>query len=184
MRIAFPSHRSPALRRGTDVALVCAMLLLSLTWSQARAQTIQRYSDEDLAQHSSKIVEGTVADVHSDWNSDHNQIYTTVTLRVSRVIKGSIPPDGRVVLHMLGGSVGDITMDVIGQPAFGPGEDVIVFIDSQAPKLMPVTGLDRGKFTVAPDPSTGQPTVVGRGVSRDRFVRDLSRIVATQEGGR
>jgi hypothetical protein len=87
-------------------------------------------------------------------------------------------------VNLLGGRVGDTVLELVGQPSFETGENVIVFLDATHPQYMPITGLSQGKLTVSADPVTGAVNVIDRGVSRDAFVRDISRIVTEQERGR
>lgn len=169
---------SSILRTTTFVVLLAAAPSFTL------ATSVVKLDDDSLVLLSSAIDEGDVTSVRSEWTPGHKQIVTTVEIRVSQAFKGSRPADGRLVLRLLGGRVGDTVMEAIGQPTFAEGEHVIVFLDAEGVDLMPITGLFQGKFTVLPDPATGVPTVVERGVPRDEFVRTVSRIVAKPEGGR
>lgn len=171
---------------GVRVVLVAAVLAAgtSLSPASSLATSVARLSDAELVRHSSSIVEGRVTGVRSEWNASRTQIHTIVTLRVTGSLKGGALAGEQVVLRLLGGRVGDTVAELVGGPKFAVDEDVIVFIDRQAVELMPITGLFQGKFTVATDPASGQRTVSGRRGTRDAFVGDIARIVASQEGGR
>ncbi len=165
------------------IVVAAALFVSTILLTTSHATSVVKLADDGLVRLSSIIVEGRVTSVHSEWNADHTQIQTLVTIRVSDSIKGAAPGD-LLVLRLLGGQVGDTVMELVGGPTFSVDENVIVFLEKDAPELMPITGLFQGKFTVTADPSTGQQMVVGRKMSRDAFVNRISGIVATQEGGR
>ena len=171
---------------GVGVVLVAAVLIagMALTSQRSLATSVVHFSDAELVRHSSSIVEGRVTGVRSEWNTSRTQIHTIVTLRVTASLKGSAAAGEQVVLRLLGGRVGDTVAELVDGPKFAVDEDVIVFLDSGAVELMPITGLFQGKFTVATDPASGTRTVSGRPTTRDAFVGDIARIVASQEGGR
>jgi len=145
---------------------------------------MMQLSDEQMVKSSKRIVEGRVTETRSEWNAAHNQIRTTVTIDVSQMLKGPMPANRRLVFEQLGGQVGDIIMDITDQPAFKVDENVIVFLRDPSPAPTPVVGLTQGKLNVVRDPDTGILTVQGRNLSRDAFVRNISRVVVEQEGGR
>jgi len=150
----------------------------------SRSTSVDRLSDQDLVSLSSMIVEGRVTGVRSEWTSDHTQIHTIVTIRVSTALKGAAPGNGLLVLRLLGGQVGDTVMELIGGPTFVTDEEVIVFVEAGGPELMPITGLFQGKFTVTTDAVSGARVISERQVPRDAFVEQISRMVVEQEGGR
>jgi hypothetical protein len=168
------------------VASIAAMLLLAVTAfpHTSTATSVRQMSDAELVRSSSSIIEGRVTGVRSEWNTGRTQIHTIVTIRVANSLKGSAAAGEQVVLRLLGGRVGDTVAELVGGPQFTVDEDVIVFLDSGAVDLMPVTGLFQGKFTVATDPNSGVRMVSGRPATRDAFVGDIARIVTSQEGGR
>jgi hypothetical protein len=168
------------------VTSVVATLLLAGTMfpQTSTATSVRQLSDAELVRSSSSIIEGQVTGVRSEWNAGRTQIYTIVTIRISNSLKGGAAAGEQVVLRLLGGRVGDTVAELVGGPKFAVDEDVIVFLDSGAVDLMPVTGLFQGKFTVATDPNSGARMVSGRPATRDAFVDDIARIVTAQEGGR
>jgi hypothetical protein len=155
-------------------------VIFALAPDSIRATEVIELSDENLVEISARIFEGVVVSTNSQWNDDGDEIHTIVTFSVIQMIKGPLPPNGTIVLDMLGGEVDDVISEFVGQPTFVPGEQVIVFIDDTAPTSMPVTGLSQGKVTLVPDPATGVLTARERGVTRDAFVRNIARIVAEQ----
>lgn len=170
-----------AQRRGWVAALAC---LAALALPALGSATVAVLGDDALVGLSSTIAEGRVVALHSEWNDDHNQIHTIVTIRVSRLMKGAMPSDGHLVLRLLGGQVDDLVMEVVDQPTFALGEEVIVFVRKNPRHFMPVTGLYQGKFTIVDDPGTGVQSVVERAMSREDFVREVSRLIAIDAGVR
>jgi hypothetical protein len=162
------------------IASAAFIAIFTLAPEPCRATEVIELSDENLVEISARIFEGIVVSTNSQWNVDQDEIHTIVTFSVIQMIKGPLPPNGTIVLDMLGGEVDDVISELVGQPTFVPGEQVIVFIDDTAPTSMPVTGLSQGKVTLVPDPATGALTVRERDVTRDAFVRTISRIVAEQ----
>jgi len=163
--------------------LLCAAFAVFFS-TFAFATTMTQLSDEQMVKLSKRIVEGRVTETRSEWNGAHNQIRTTVTIDVSQMLKGQMPANRRLVFEQLGGQVGDIIMDITDQPAFKVDETVIVFLRDPSPAPTPVVGLTQGKLNLVRDPDTGILTVQGRNLSRDVFVRNISRVVVEQEGGR
>jgi hypothetical protein len=115
----------------------------------ASASRILPVSIDQLTRNASVILEGEVTAVRGDWNSDRNRIYTTVSIRVDQFHKGALA--SRVVdVRYLGGTVGDVTMSVSGQPTFEPNERVFVFLKPNFEQRdVPVVGNDAGKFRMA-----------------------------------
>lgn len=164
-----------AQRRGWVAALVCLAALALPSFGSA---TVAVLGDDALVGLSSMIAEGRVVALHSEWNDDHNQIHTIVTIRVSRTMKGTIPPNGNLVLRLLGGHVDKRVMEVVDQPTFALDEEVIVFVRKNPRHFMPITGLYQGKFTIVDDAGTGVQSIAERAMSREDFVREISRLVA------
>jgi hypothetical protein len=176
-----PLRSASALSRALATVICgCGVALLS---SLAGATSVVQLNDDQLVRLSSLIAEGRVTSVRSDWNADRNQIFTTVTLRVSETYKGTTPGNGLLVLRLRGGQVGDLALVVSGQPTFAIDEDVIVFVTDSGAEAYPITGMFQGKFTIGVDPTTGAAMVQERTVPRDTFVRSITRIVS-EEGGR
>ena len=90
------------------------------------------------------IFEGTVLEKHSYWNPEHNFIYTSNTVKVKKVFKGTIKSS---VVEMItrGGMVNDTLLDISHNLGFGIGE----------------TGMFFAIVTDRPqNPSTQQPAVL------------------------
>ena len=122
---------------------------LSLT-TPASATTLVRRGLDQLTLESEKVVEVSVLDLHSYWNADHSFILTDVRARPSRVLKGAADED--VVFTILGGTVGDRTILVLGGPDIAPGSTYVLFLGRDdlpgAPGRLTVRDLCQGVFLV------------------------------------
>lgn len=116
---------------------------------------------DELTRNAGMILEGRVATVASTWNAQRTQIYTTVTVDVQRYHKGNGP--AQLTFRLLGGVVGDETLAILGQAAFGRGEDVFLFMDPRwQDGVYPVVGGEHGKFTVMLDRTRGREYLFNR----------------------
>jgi hypothetical protein len=136
------------------------ILGVALTPGLARGHPGHVVPLDDLIRNAGAIVEGRVQSVESAWNAEATQIHTTVTLEVRRSHKGPPEPD-RLQIRMLGGTVGDVTLAVIGQPSFDAGESVFLFLSPLWERgTYPLVGGEHGKFTVATDPRTRREVLI------------------------
>lgn len=159
--------------------LICLSLIL---WGTAASGTsVDVMSDDDLVKLATNVVEGTVTDIRSDWNAEGNMIYTTVTLAGVTTLKGTHSRD-TLELRFLGGRVGDVVAEAVGDPNFSVGEEVVLFLADDLTMASPVIGLFQGKVTIEPEPISGLRMAVGRG-TRDEFVQWIKNRVAEQAGG-
>ena len=109
---------------------------------------------DTLTRRAAVIVEGTVVAKESSWNDEGTQIHTTITLEVIECLKGEVTTDTLEVRY-LGGTVGDITLAIIGQPGFVPDEQVVLFlVPSFSRRDIPFVGGHEGKFNVSTNTET------------------------------
>jgi len=116
-----------------------------------------------LTRRAAVVLEARVADVQSSWNASGTQILTRVRMDVLEYHKGDLGQRS-LEITQLGGTVGDITFVVLGQPSFAVDEQTFLFL---APNYglgqFPLVEGEQGKFTVTADPVT--QTEVLRGVA-------------------
>jgi hypothetical protein len=154
---------------------------LALSLAGVDASRATRYVDvsiDQLTRHASVIFEGEVTDVRSDWNADRTRIYTTVTVRVDQYHKGDLGR-GVVDVRLAGGSVGDITMAVMGQPTFARNERVFLFLRPNFDvRDTPIVGDAAGKMRVATDAS-GADILLGPAATfeKDDVVREIRSVL-------
>jgi len=109
------------LRRGLGVAALGA-----LAASPAGATTLVRAGLDAMTASSGTIVHGEVLGARSYWNADHTFILTDVRIAPREVLKGSAGSE--LTLTLLGGSVGDRTVMVVGGAELRPGQAYVVFV--------------------------------------------------------
>ena len=85
-------------------------------------------------------------------------IVTHVTLRVEQSIKGSAPQT--LVVEVLGGTLGDVTLHVSHVPEFRVGDRDVLFLSGAPHAVSPLVGSDQGRFRILADNVSGQPRVL------------------------
>lgn len=118
----------------------------------ARASLIVALDTPAMVERADTIAVVDVTSVRAAWDARHERIVTTVELVVVESWKGAAGPAARVVVAQPGGTVGDITMTVLGMPRFSTGERALVFLHGP-PERARVVGLAQGKRTMRPDPA-------------------------------
>jgi hypothetical protein len=140
--------------------LIPLLLLVGTLAAPSRASRFVDLSLDQMVRRSGTIVEGDVVATRGEWSTDRTRIYTTVTLQVAEVHKGSLP-GGTLELRLLGGTVDDVTMAVIGQPRFEAGERVFLFLaPNHDVRDVPFVGGEAGKLRVVAD-ATGAEVLLG-----------------------
>ncbi|MEW6207397.1 MAG: putative Ig domain-containing protein, partial [Acidobacteriota bacterium] len=139
-------------------SLILLISFLCLT-HQAFATTVILPADDDLIISARAIVRGKVLSVMSAYDEQQDRIYTYVVVKVQEVLKGDIT-ERRIVLKELGGTVGDRSMIIFGNPQFAAGEQTLLYLDTWADGSLRTHQMFMGKFNIYDDPSTGQRMVV------------------------
>ena len=98
---------------------------------------------DSLVERSDTIVAGEVLDMRSSWSADRREIFTTVTLRPDRRLKGGAR--SLVRFRIPGGTVGDTRLVVTHSPEFAVGENALVFLTGESGRLPQVVGGEAGK---------------------------------------
>jgi len=134
-----------------------AALLAILVNVQATTVIAPRF--ETLVDRAELIFTGQVIGQRSEWKNNNGQrsIITLVTFAVQQIHKGHA--ESTVTLQLLGGTIGDVTLEVADIPKFKTGERVVLFIEGNGLAASPVIGFFHGKFSVRPDAS-GRDTVL------------------------
>lgn len=112
-------------------------------------------SPTDLALRAENIVRGRVVSTRAAWNSGQTMIYTRVVIDVDTTWKGAKRADDTVALSIPGGEVGETGIWVEDMPQFMPGEDVVVFLESDGAGGERVCAQVQGKFAVIDDVVVG-----------------------------
>jgi hypothetical protein len=151
--------------------VLAASALLSI--AAVLATTVIPPTFDELVGQAETIFEGTVTDVQSQWAGEGGQrhIVTFVTFKVNDVIKGE--PGQSYTLRMLGGTIGDTTMEVTDTPKFKQGDRDIVFVENNGRQFVPLVGIMHGRFRVQKDEQSGADRVA---TNSGKPVGDLARL--------
>ena len=112
------------------------------------ASSVLAVSVEQLSKESQLVFEGEVIGMTSDFNGNRTSIHTYVTFRVVDVVKG-IYNQSEITLRFMGGTVGEISLDVSDSTLPGFGETGIYFVESlDRFQVNPLYGMDQGHFLI------------------------------------
>jgi hypothetical protein len=105
--------------------LAAALLLIAVP---LHAEIEPRWSLQQLSDFATLVVRGHVTHVTARWDPAVQAIYTYATIDVEAVWKGRLETS-RVVLKLLGGSVGGVELHVAGTPSLTVGESLALFLE-------------------------------------------------------
>jgi len=111
-------------RAKKSILLACALAALVGT---ASASQFARFDRDTQVRNSELILRGRVDTVSAHWNEARSAIYSDAEVTVEEVWKGA-PSSDRVVVRVLGGTVGTVRLEVDGAPRLAAGEDVVLFL--------------------------------------------------------
>jgi hypothetical protein len=109
------------LRRGLGVAALGALAATPIG-----ATTLLRADVDTLTASSDTIVYADVVGARSYWNEEETFILTDVRIAPREVLKGAA--GGELTVTLMGGSVGDRTVMVVGGAALVPGQAYVLFV--------------------------------------------------------
>lgn len=118
----------------------------------AAATTVEPPDFPKLVARAASVFRGEVVGLRSELvtRGAERAIFTHVTFRVTEVIRGA-PLPAEVTLEFLGGTVGDLSLDVAGMPRFEPGAQEIVFVERAGPQICPLVAMGYGRYRVLRD---------------------------------
>jgi hypothetical protein len=157
---------SPCLRAALFLAAIAALAPART----AHASIVIELDLPGLVQRSDRIAVVDVVSVKSAWDDGHQRIYTSTVLQVVESWKGSPGAGERITLVQPGGTVGDISMMVIGTSSFSPGERSLVFLRGSVARSQ-VVGLAQGKRPLRLDGATGRWLVAPSDLRSTQLVR-------------
>jgi len=156
------NHRTTPRFLHTIGMLAVLLSVLSLP-SSVRASIVQALDLDELVADSDQIVIGRVVLLES-FQRSNGHIATWHRIQVERALRGHAPAAPELIVETLGGRVGDIVMQVEGEPTFSVDERVLLFLRSSR-----VDGLL-------------QPIGMGQGVMRIRQVQGVDMVTQSREG--
>lgn len=115
-----------------------------------------------LMQRNQLAVLGTVTFVRSAFDQSGASIFTTVTLLISRVLKGAVSfGTSSINIQFRGGTVGQTSSVISGSPSFSAGESVAVFLGGPDPSgTYSIPDQALGTFHILTDATAGEIAVV------------------------
>jgi hypothetical protein len=131
-----------------------------VTAASVHATTVVAPTFDELVERAQLIFEGTVTDVQSQWAGEGGQrhIVSYVTLQVTDGVKGDA--GATYTLRMLGGTVGDDTMEISDSPKFKVGDRNILFVENNGTQFIPLVGIMYGRFNLRQDQQRGADVVL------------------------
>lgn len=111
----------------------------------ARATTVQPLTWSQLVRAADTIavVHVAGAEAYRGQLGEHTGVLTALTLTTTENLKGRAPAS----LTVFGGTVGELTNTLVGQPHLKAGDDVLLFLHADYP-LSPYVGIWQGVFFV------------------------------------
>src|ERR1700719_623981 len=154
------------------------LVFIGLAFARVSATTVIPPTFEQLAQQAELIFQGTVTDSHSVWEGEGGQrhIETYVTFNIEDSVKGQAGTS--YTIRMLGGTVGDETMEVTDTPKFKVGDREILFVEHNNEQFVPLVDINYGRFHVQHDDQTGRDVVFN---GDGELVRDLTQLGRSEE---
>jgi hypothetical protein len=132
---------------------VLAMLLALGSIATLRATVIAPADLNELAASAQAIVYARIVDVRALVSDDRLRVESLVTAEAIGYVKGNL---GRsIALRIPGGTVGAYKTIMVGAPSFEPGEEVILFLGTEASPQPYLVGFTQGVYRVRLDQRTG-----------------------------
>ena len=154
------------------------LALIAISFTYITATTVIPPTFEQLVQQAELIFQGTVTDVRSVWEGEGAQrhINTYVTFQIGENMKGNA--GSSYTIRILGGTVGDETMEVTDTPKFKMGDRDILFVEHNNDQFVPLVGINNGRFHVQRDGQTGRDIIAN---GEGEPVRDVTKFGREEE---
>lgn len=163
------------MRKRFDKLTAWASAILCLVVTAARSTTVVPPTFEEMADRADLIFIGQVVGSRTEWRTvgSNRVIFTMVEFETQDVLKGNTGK--KVALQFLGGTIGDLTLEVPGVPRFSAQERVVLFVEKNGSQFCPLVGVYHGKFGAQKDESTGREVVF---MHNGKPLRDVAEIGA------
>lgn len=125
--------------------LLC-LFFSAVCMSALHAVSVAPPSFEDLVRRSDLVVRTEVLGTRCVEKGEGatRRIVTLIALRVEKILVGNAVPD--LELEMLGGTVGDESLEVSGMTTFNKGDRDILFIAGNGRALCPLVAMNHGRY--------------------------------------
>ena len=134
-------------------------LALAFATAPLGATSVTPPTFSQLTARAGTIFRGEVSSIRAELvtQADNRAIFTYVTFRLQEILKGTPPAgaDATVTLEFLGGTVGELTMDVVGMPRFSVGQTELLFVDKTGGQICPLVAMMFGRYRIQRHPTTG-----------------------------
>lgn len=129
----------------------------------------------DLVKMADHIAVVDVSSVKSAWDDKHERIYSTIVLDVvdswkAPTTAGATEKPSAITIVQPGGTVGDLSMVVMGMGTFVPGARALVFLRGTAAHAQ-VVGMTQGVHPLAFEATGRRWTVAPAALSQVKLVR-------------
>ncbi|WP_440997960.1 hypothetical protein [Arhodomonas sp. SL1] len=160
--------------------LMIFAFMLATFHGAAHATTIFKMDFNQVTRAADGIVVGTVTDIDSR-KAEDGIIYSFISLNDLELLGGRYAGE-TFTLRIEGGRVGGEVQEIAGAPDFREGERVIVFVEGNGERIVPIAGWHQGLFRVITDPETGTDYIADALGNRIYGVRDGDLIKESRFG--
>ncbi len=147
------------------------LMILVLAAASVGATTLEKLTVEQMAQKATAVVRARAT--ASGAVQRGSMVYTVYQLRVSEVLKGTLP-QGVAEVYVPGGTHGRFRQSIAGSPTLVPGVEYVLFLWASPRGLVHVIGLSQGVFEIK---ASGGRTLLVRGKVEAEFVDRTGRTV-------
>lgn len=137
----------------TKTALLIGFACVALLAGRpGHATTVLHQSFSDLVQKAETIAVGTVSTIHAEWDAASEIPYTLVTFTDLDIRKGD-PHQTTLTLQFVGGPAPDgAILQIAGVPEFHIGDRLVLFVNGNYHRAVPLVGFWQGVYRVVFDP--------------------------------
>ena len=152
-----------------------AVGVVGLCFATANATTVIPPTFEEMTDRAELIFLGKVVSSRAEMRTvgTNQVIFTLVEFERQEVLKGEA--GASVTLQFLGGTVGDVTLEIAGVPKFKAGDREFLFVEGNRVQFCPLVGVFHGKFGVRKDDKSGRDNLV---MHNGKALRDVAEIGA------
>jgi hypothetical protein len=102
-------------------------------------------TEAELVAQANLIVVGVVREKKSQWDANHKNIYTLVTVSVEELIKGQ-SSNNSIIVNVPGGEVAGIAQWVEDTPSFQVGDRALFFLKQRSDSTFTIIGGGQGVY--------------------------------------
>ena len=147
---AIRAHQTMMQTNRKTHGVVATVVLVGLTiapFETATASVVRALDLEELTRKADCIAVAQVIHTEVVLNADRT-ISTWTRLRVQTRLRGDAAMNEEIIVETLGGQIGDIGMQVEGEPSFVMGERVVVFARKGQHTNLRAIGMGQGVFRI------------------------------------